>query len=608
MPRLRVAAITAIVAVLLFGIVGYFAIPKIARWGVETVATRELGRTVRVQEITANPFNLRVTLRGLEVAGAPGETAPLLTVREVIANASAGSILRRAPVLDDLGIDGLTANVVRLEAQRFNFSDIVERIQARPKTSDEPARFSVSNIEVTNSVVNFDDRPTGKKHALTELRVGIPFISSLPTHADITVQPAFAARLNGTPIDVKGETRPFHETLESSIDLKLDGLDIPTYLAYAPVRLNFVVPSGTLTTDLRIAFRRAAPAKGEQPARPAQTLVSGTLGVAGMALAAPAARPEPLASWKSLRVVLDEVEPLARRAVIGDVTLSSPVFEVARDTAGAVNWLRLVQAPVLDSATPDETALANQTSVAAATPPFAVTLKHASLSDGTVNYTDDSAGRFLLQVVNLNVEASGLTTASDARGKVRASGDIAEGGGSTTLEGEVGLAPVTGRFTVSARDVKMRAAARYLANVVNASIDGSSDADAVLEFALAPEKSIVLKDLAWKGKDLKVRGPAGSNANFDLAALTMDGAELDLLQQRLTDREDRARWPTGHGQSSCRRSDQLAHRIPCPTGRHGSPTPHRPRQPRPTAGRSWSRKQPSPVATCALRIWRLSRT
>jgi uncharacterized protein involved in outer membrane biogenesis len=534
MPRLRVAAIAAIAAVLVFGIVGYLAIPMIARWGVETVATRELGRTVRVQEITANPFYLRVTLHGLEVAGAAGETAPLLTVREVIANASAASILRRAPVLDDLGIDGLTANVVRLEAQRFNFSDIVERIQAQPKTSEEPARFSVSNIEVTNSVVNFDDRPTGKKHTLTELRVGIPFISSLPTHTDITVQPAFAARLNGTPIDVKGETRPFHETLESSIDLKLDGLDIPTYLTYSPVPLNFVVPSGTLTTDLRIAFRRAAPAKGEQPARPARTLVSGTIGVAGMALAAPAARPEPLASWKLLRVVLDDVEPLARRAVIGDVTLSSPVFEVARDTAGAVNWLRLVQAPVLDSATPDKTALADPTSVAAATPPFAVTLKHASLSGGTVNYTDDSAGRFLLQVVNLNVEASGLTTASDARGKLRASGDIANGGGSTTLEGEVGLAPVTGRFTVAARDVKMRAPARYLANVVNASIDGSSDADAVLEFALTPEKSIVLKDLAWKGKDLKVRGPAGSNANFDLAALTMDGAELDLLQQRLT--------------------------------------------------------------------------
>jgi hypothetical protein len=151
MPRLRTAALAAAVAVLLFGIVGYFAIPKVARWGVESVASRELGRTVTVQEITANPFSLQVTLRGLEVAGAPGETTPLLTIREVVANASIESVVRLAPVLDALSIDALTANIVRLDAQRFSFSDIVDRVRARPKTSDEPARFSVSNIEVTNS-------------------------------------------------------------------------------------------------------------------------------------------------------------------------------------------------------------------------------------------------------------------------------------------------------------------------------------------------------------------------------------------------------------------------------------------------------------------------
>ena len=296
MPKLRIAAIFAVAAIVLFGLVGYFAIPVAARWGLETVATRELGRTVRVQEITANPYNLRVTLRGLEIAGAQGDTAPLLTIREVIANASIGSVLRLAPVLDALSIDGPTANIVRLDAQHFNFSDIVERIRSRPKTSDEPARFSVSNIEVTNGTVNFDDRPTGRKHAVNDLHVGIPFVSSLPTHAEITVQPAFAARLNGALVEARGETRPFKQSLESSINIKLDGIDIPTYLPYSPVALNFTVPRGKLATDLRIAFRRAAPAAGDQPAVTAQLLVSGSFGVSDFALSAPADQPRPLLS------------------------------------------------------------------------------------------------------------------------------------------------------------------------------------------------------------------------------------------------------------------------------------------------------------------------
>jgi uncharacterized protein involved in outer membrane biogenesis len=532
MPTLRIAAIIAVAAVVLFGTVGYFAIPKIVRWGVETVATRELGRTVRVQEITANPFNLRVTLRGLEVAGAAGETTPLLTVQELIANASVGSVLRLAPVLDALSIDGLTANLVRLDAERFNFSDIVDRIRSRPKTSDEPARFSVSNIEVTNGNVNLDDRPTGRKHAVTELRIGVPFVSSLPTHAEITVQPAFGARLNGAPVEAKGETRPFKQTLESSINVKLDGIDIPTYLPYSPVALNFAVPRGKLGTDLRIAFRRAAPAQGNQPAVPAQVLVSGSFSVNDFALSAPREQPQPLLAWKALQVVLEEVEPLANRAVIADVALAAPAIEVRRESNGEVNWVRFAQAPLRPGAA---AASAPKDSAAAApkSPPLAFTLKHASIKDGTVALSDDSAGRFRIQVVNLAGEASNLTTATTTRGKVRVSSEIAEGSGSISAEGDVALAPVAGTLNIASRDVKMRGVARYLANVVNATVDGSSDVNAVLDFALEPAKSIVVRDIRWQGKDLKVRGPAGTGAEFDLSTVSMEAATLDLVKRQL---------------------------------------------------------------------------
>ncbi len=531
MPRLRVAAITAIVVVLLFGIVGYFAIPKIVRWGVETVATRELGRAVRVQEITANPFNLRVTLRGLEVAGAAGETAPLLTVQELIANASVGSVLRLAPVLDALSIDGLTANLVRLDAERFNFSDIVDRIRSRPKTSDEPARFSVSNIEVTNGNVNLDDRPTGRKHAVTELRIGVPFVSSLPTHAEITVQPAFAARLDGARVEAKGETRPFKQTLETSINVKLDGIDIPTYLPYSPVALNFAVPRGKLGTDLRIAFRLAAPAEGNQPAVPAQVLVSGSFSVNDFALSAPREQPQPLLAWKALQVVLEEVEPLANRAVIADVALVAPAIEVRREGNGEVNWVRFAQAPLRPGAV--AASAPKESAAAPKSPPLALTLKHASIKDGTVALSDDSAGRFRIQVVNLAGEASNLTTTTTTRGKVRVSGEIAEGAGSISAEGDVALAPVAGTLNIASRDVKMRTVARYLANVVNATVDGSSDVDAVLDFALEPTKSIVVRDIRWQGKNLKVRGPAGTGAEFDLSTLSMEAATLDLLKRQL---------------------------------------------------------------------------
>ena len=130
--RLQLAAIVIVSIVVLFGVVGYFAIPAAARWGIENVAARETGRNVHVDSISANPYTLRITINGLTVDGLPGEAAPLLTVQRVTVNASISSVLRLAPVIDAVSINGLAANIVRLEAQRFNFDDIIERLRAKP--------------------------------------------------------------------------------------------------------------------------------------------------------------------------------------------------------------------------------------------------------------------------------------------------------------------------------------------------------------------------------------------------------------------------------------------------------------------------------------------
>ena len=529
--RLRSIALAAAAAVLLFALVGYLAIPRVARWGLETVAARELGRTVHVESISANPFTLRVTLRGLAVDGASGDSTPLVTVREVTVNASSRSLFYRAPVLDELTVNGLTANLVRFDAERFNFSDIIDRLNAKPK-SDVPLKFSLNNIRVSNSAIQLDDRPVGRRHLVSDLALGIPFLSNLPTDVEISVQPSLAARINGTPIEMHGETRPFHETLESSIDLKLEGLELPRYLAYSPVRLNFAVSKGALNTDLRVAFRRAAPARGDRPAVDAQTVVSGRIELTDLALSAPAARPQPLVEWKSLAVVLDDVDPFSRRAVIGDIVLTAPTVTVVRDTAASLNWQQFLQQPLLSTPEP---AGAGAPAAAGAAKPLALTIRHASVSDGTLDFLDESAGMFRLQLVNFAAEASNLTTASAARGKVSVKSDVAEGGGSLALEGDVGLAPVAGRMNVSAKEVKLRTAARYLASVVNGTLDGHSEVDAVLEFAAAePAMTILLRDIAIRGRDISLHGPKGSGADFDLSGLKLDDGAIDLTARTIT--------------------------------------------------------------------------
>jgi uncharacterized protein involved in outer membrane biogenesis len=528
----RIGAASGIL-VALFGIVGAFAIPAAVRWGLETVASRELGRTIRVEGVSANPYTLRVTLRGLTVDGQPGESAPLLTVREASINASVFSALRFAPVLEAIAVDGLAANVVRLEAQRFNFSDIVERLQARPR-SDEPARFSLNNIEITGSSVSFDDRVVGTRHAITDIRIGIPFVSNLPTDAEITVEPALVAKIDGAPIDLQGETRPFHESRESSLLVKLDGLDIPKYLAFSPVKLDFDVPAGKLNTNVRIAFRQAVAATPERPAQAAQTLISGQFQVTGFALSAPAgAQRGPLVAWKSVDVSIDEFEPLQRRLVLADVLVDSPVVSVVRDRSGALNWLRFAQQPLQGARSPDRTADASPRT-AAASAPYAFALKHASVRNGRVTLTDDLVGHFEQEMVNLQAEASGLTTTAADRGKFKLSADIKDNG-SIALDGALGLAPVAGRLQYAARDVRLVVATRYLANVFNGTLDGSSSIDGTLEFGQADTGlQLALRDIVIAGKDIKLRGPADGGAALDISSLQVSGGALDFTGRTVT--------------------------------------------------------------------------
>ena len=242
--------------------------------------------------------------------------------------------MRFAPVLEAVSVDGLTAHIVRLDPQHFNFSDIIERLEAKPK-KDAPARFSVNNIEFRDGAVEFDDRVTGGRHAVSEVRIGIPFLSNLPVDAEITVQPALAGRIDGTPFDLTGETRPFHESHESSIAIRLDGLDIPKYLAFSPVRLGFEVPAGKLNTDLRVAFRQAVAAH----CRPSGTAGAdaGFREVRGRRLRAVGARRCGSGSAGGMEVdvvSIEEFEPLQRRLVLADVLADEASITVARDHGG----------------------------------------------------------------------------------------------------------------------------------------------------------------------------------------------------------------------------------------------------------------------------------
>ena len=116
--------------------------------------------------------------------------------------------------------------------------------------------FLVSNIQIIDGNLEFEDQPARTKHEVIQINLSIPFISNFPSYVEAFVQPSFSALVNGTPLNIKGATKIFSDSRETSFDIALKDIDIPYYLAYAPTNLNVKVPSGRLDVALKAVYRQ----------------------------------------------------------------------------------------------------------------------------------------------------------------------------------------------------------------------------------------------------------------------------------------------------------------------------------------------------------------
>ncbi len=512
--RIRIVAL-ATAGVLGAAIVGlWLGVPAAVRWGIETVGSREVGRTLRVNEVRFNPFTLTATLSGLGIAGLPGEKAPLLTIDSLRANLSAASLRHRAPVIESLQAHGIRASVVRVAENRFNFSDIFERLLARPP-SREPARFALYNVEIDDAAIAFDDRVRKTTHSLTAIRLGVPFVSSLPDDVQIKVRPSFSAQLDGQPIALTAESQPFDAAQDTSVALKLSGLELPPYLGYVPLRLTFDLQRGTLDTDLRIHFMRGAPASKEAPARAAQLSVSGALALRDIAYAERGGAT--LLAWKRLDVTLDDIAVFAGHAKVRSIALGGAQANVVRRADGSIAGLGALIQPVERPAAPS----------AEAGQPFTFDIGTVKLSDAAVDFRDDGV-RVARRVAPIALRLDGLSNRPGSAAKLSAS-LAADDSTQIAVNGDVALAPLKLALSAELTAVPLPSLLPYLRAFTTARVDGKVDAGArLLVEQVDAGTSIRLEDARLGATGVRVRS---GTAALDLSQLVVAGGSADLAQR-----------------------------------------------------------------------------
>jgi uncharacterized protein involved in outer membrane biogenesis len=529
-PAVRKTFIGLVVAAVLFGLLGAFAAPHLVRSLAEKHGSEFLGRALTLQEVSINPYTLELTVSGLKMLEANGKDEAV-TLDSVTVDVEWASLFKGAPVVRAVQVERPWLRIVRLDEEgRFNFSDVLQRILDQPP-SEEPARFSINNIVLRDGRVDIDDQPFARKHAISDIQIGLPFVSNLPSDVELFVEPSIAARINDAPFSMKGRVRPFIDEREATMKIEFNALNLARFDEYSPVPLGFRISSGLLDTDIELGFRQ--PREGEP-----RISLQGTLELRDLELDSRDGKP--LFKLPALDMVLNEIQPLAGKVDIASIRIDQPDFEVVRAKDGKLNLLALLPRPRPAAAVPE---------TAQATPAKAPEVKVGLLEvlQARIAFSDEVPAKpfsYVIEPMDMVLRdfslqgdtPATLVIAAQAEGNTRLAVDAKLRASAPDIEGEL---------TVSG--VQVPRFSPYFAELINFSVD-QADVRIGTRFGLrladgAPQGEVLLTEAGVARLKLTRRGEKNafaqaddivlSQARIDLSTRKVAIGALDLLKPRL---------------------------------------------------------------------------
>ena len=307
LPKIMLGLLAAWLLLLALGL---FAAPPVLRSVLASQLGKALGRDVTIAAVSVNPLALSVQVDGLSVKDRAG--AEQLGCEQLHIDVSSLSVAQAGWGLDEIRLHKPRVAITRLADGRYDISDWLDRLGGDASSSGALPRFSLNNIQITEGDVVFDDRPLGVRHTASALNFSWPFVSSLPYKAEVWVQPAFSAVVDGAHVALQGRSQPFAKSHSSALTFKVDKLDLAKLQPYVPSSLPVRLKAGQLSSHLSLEFAEladGAPSLG----------LSGTAHLDGLDLTD--AQGQPWLGLASMALTLDKSQALLQQWQLAELSL-----------------------------------------------------------------------------------------------------------------------------------------------------------------------------------------------------------------------------------------------------------------------------------------------
>jgi len=479
-------------------------------------------RTLTIEKAFFNPFALTVEVKGVTLTEQQS-SQPFVAFDRLMISGSVRSLIDLALILDRVELDAPYVNIELLGKQEFNFSDFTHLRDDQPEpVAEEPSQpllFSLNNIIIDGGAIDFTDQtsPKKSKHQITELSLSVPFVGNVPYLTDEYVEPQLRLLLNGSEVSATGHLKPFHESLETSLSLGLNDIDLAFYAFHSPVPLPIEVKSGTLDTEINLIYRISS---DEQP----KLLLRGELALSDIDLRE--LDDDPLFLLPTLILELDSSDLMQQNFNLLSLDIYEPEIYVRRNTDGLWNFQQLLP-PAAEGESAEPVEVDSEMEGQEFDLPL-VAIEAVALFNGKLHFDDQlPTGGVREELHDINLRLQEVSTQYDQKTALEF-WLATDRQLTTSIKGNFGINPPTAGIDLLVNGVPLEPYYPYVAEILTAPVAGTLNMAGTVNYTA--DGNLLLEHGQVALHELKV--PFDGNDEFTLADLTLSGGSFDLQGQQ----------------------------------------------------------------------------